>query len=196
MLPLSNPILATIKQDIEANRSSTAYETLFADAILELDRFVHQGSAPKYDDMVKVSRWRHDDIKLIMSKLPSCFSAMDIIRVINVFWLDRQMDAVHLIKYAEEQEDPGSRRLVWDVINDCVPTLYAKILRNPIHNNLIMLARPIYFWDDECIDPEIEFEPDKSIDEMDEIFRTQYERFSPIDESQFRPIDEKVSDRA
>ena len=40
------------------------------------------------------------------------------------------------------------------------------------------------------VDPDGEFEPDKSMEEMDETFQAQYERFNPIDESEFKKIDE------
>ena len=192
ILSLSNPILSTIRKDIEANRSSTVYNQLFEYNILSLDDFKHQNIAPKYDGLVFTEKCNHDDVELIMSKLPSCFSAMDIARVINIYWRGNQISAAGIIKFLTDMENATESEILWKVVQSAIPSLYKKILRNPTRENIKKLAQPIYFWDDETVDPEIEFEPDKSIEEMDEVFQTQYERFNPIDESQFRPIDEKL----
>lgn len=193
-LSLSNPILETLQKDIQANRSHADYGPLFAYNVLDKSKFAYHDILPTYDEGIKITdKLYHDDIGYIMSKLPSCFSAMDIARIIKIYYNDiARFTPIDVIRMTMEESSLLSKDIAAFIIGAITDTLYSKILKNPSKDNLERLVQPIYFWEDSQTDPDGEFDPDKTVDEMDELFQTQYERFNPIDESEFKPIDETV----
>lgn len=91
-LSLSNPVYDAILTEAYQHITSTAFSKLIEDHVLNEDSFKYIRVRPPYDELQMVVNpindtgvTYHDDVNLILSKLPNCFDAIDIARIIHIY---------------------------------------------------------------------------------------------------------------
>ena len=205
ILSLSNSILSTITKDIYANRSSSFYENLIKDTIFEYEHFVHQKVAPKYDHPISMSydriEERVDDISKIIDKLPLSYSPLEIARIINIYsnYTDSPMSADEFAKWALEPVKNSDRRIG---IFQRFIQIYKVLLghKEISMKDIEVFTQPIYNRNDLSDNENFEYPTDKSIEDMDNLFQEQYDRFNPFaieDEDNpiiYKDIDEQMKE--
>ena len=200
ILPMSNVFVAAIAKEIYASRSSSYYSQLIQHKVLDEQQFKHQGVAPKYDEMVKIDEDNLvDDIDKIMAKVPASFSAYDMLKVITVVTYGVDWSLFEFIEYYKDPlsfpfEADRSEKMLKPFIPSIEKIFKCKVELKEIVDNVL---KPIYLRHE--TDHEFDYGPDKSADEMDDLFRQEYDRYNPFEKDQdvvYKDIDEQVSDTA
>lgn len=201
---ISNNILSEISKEICANRCSTYYKKLIDDGVLP-NRFKYNGIKPKYDEPVftkrKYNRTSYDNVSLMLSKLPNCFTGSDLLKFINTYSYycmdngEETFRRVNLQTAYDYLYDVYINNFLSDKekITDEYADMYKALIKNGSDEVYKNLVGPQYLvMDDEAM-------PGNVTDEhLDEIFRQQYERFTGIYENniEYEDIDEQIAEDA
>lgn len=178
-IDLANPILMEITKDIYEYCDSTIFNTLTNAGVLQKSRFKNTVMVPKYDSKAEVSYINissgnresimYDDIAYISPKIPNIFSRVDVLSILYVY---TKYGSISLRKLPElyGNDEP----LIYNALKDDV---YGSISSNTDRDFMAeFLSRPIY----ERPETDDDYEEDEPLplDEMDDIFKPDYERFT------------------
>ena len=199
---LSNPILEMISNDIYNHCSSTYFNSLIEYGILDKGRFKFQGVIPtNYDDLYHFTvgtrsntllrSMEVDDIREILKRIPSSFSAVDIAPSINIY------DDTEGISFSivELLNLVGKDNIFALVAKELREVIYSNIVKEPSIETLAILKAPVFLREN----LEDEINGTMSIDQMDEIFQQEYDRFTGVTAEytgEYEDIDEVLSDDA
>lgn len=180
---ISNSILQSITNDIYNNCSSSLFsDDLFNHNILDMNKFKYKNIEPPFDDLCEcdsIKSYNHicyDNIELILNKLPSGFASTDLFNMIHVYNYDSgswRTSSLRLILYYYENKYENN--ILTSLIKNSNLLKYFSD-SNDIES-LKYLISPIYLRTDAPIG-ENKLNGDKSIEEMDEIFQQEYDRFT------------------
>lgn len=184
---ITNKFISLISNDIIKNRKSDKYYSLIKDSILNEDDFEDF----EYDNVIGLAGYafKYDDINKILARLPSVFSARDLINMVYVYGIDGGMmnfTIAEVIKYNPSTFGDFSFD---DVIKPLKDPVLKKLVKNPTDDVLKNLVGPKYLiYDDESIPGDI------SDESLDELFRQKYERFNSLltDDITYEDIDDII----
>ena len=198
---LSNTILECITEDIYNNCSSTYFKKSIEDGVLDINKFVYNKIIPKYDEYVysKDKSVYCDDITYILSKIPKCYTTINLTKIVNIYIKSKDINGVYIytirnfIKVYNAYKKNGIKNIDYNETYEKIKhQLFHKIMapKNDCLDDYTFINLPIYMIED--YDPE--YVGDKSIEEMDEIFQQQYDRFVTPTIDNVPMYDESVDD--
>lgn len=193
VINLDNTILNAIIPDIYNYCTSPDFDDMIDYGILNEDDFKYKRIAAPYDERILINSFTVtgyiDDIKLILSKCPVCFKAIDIAPIIYIY-INSNYTAVSLIAKVYSGD-----KTAMDIFKAVKNSLYSYILKDCSIENLEILIKPLFLRSeyDEFEDPIV---ADMRPDELDSLFQQQYDRFeSPTaDYAEYESIDEVLKD--
>ena len=203
---LSNPFMEEITKDIYQYCDSSIFNDLINYGVLTLDKFRYQYIKPKYDARNMIPPFKFikysshetgnaggyfDDYIRIISEIPKCFSAIDVVKHIWISpdCLDTSILYEDLIKNALDGSHPEV-----EIVEALKYRLNNFIIPNATLEQLSILTVPIFMRED--IPDEDEITGSLSNDEIDDIFKQDYTRFNrPTAEylKEYTDIDEQLS---
>ena len=195
---LSNAILTVITKEIYAYRCSTKYKELIKSFVLNGSNFKYKNVEPEYDAIIptKSNKKAYDDVNLIMSKLPKGFTGQNLLKFIYTYNISNDESGIYvnytlhtafdylrgyyidnMLNYINEIEEFG------DMYNGLIKNNSEEVYRNFVGPQYLVM-------DDEAMPGSI------SDENLDEIFRERYEKFTGIasDNIEYEDIDEVVND--
>ena len=169
---LANDILLAISKEIANRRDSMEFETLIKDGIFNGFTFKYQSVMPEYDEYVRVSKCHYDNVSLILERLPHCFTGSDLIRFVNCYDSDfRITSAYDMLAKAYLQNNDNCKGLIETIFSG----MFVDLFGDPSEEVYMNLLGPRYLIVDSNGLP-----GDKKPEELDEIFREEYEKFNAI----------------
>lgn len=184
---LANDILLAISKEIANYRNSTDFKTLIKDGIFDGFSFKYKGILPKYDECIKSSRCYYDNVSLILEKLPHCFTGLDLVRFVNCYDPGFRGTTVYdMLVEAYIKGNDTYKSLIGTVFSE----VFEKLFDNPSKEVYMNILGPRYLIIDDDGLP-----GDKNPEELDELFREEYERFNAIADPsiEYEDIDEVLS---
>lgn len=196
---LSNAILMAITEEIYAYRCSAKYKRLSKSFVLDSNKFKYKNIEPKYDDTIFTSSGKraYDDAALIMSKLPKGFTGQNLLKFIFTYDVSYNNQNKTSIEYSLHSAFDYLRGYYIDKIPKYekhireFKDMYEALIKNGSDEVYENFVGPQYLViDDEAIPGSI------SDENLDEIFREKYEKFTGIydDSVEYTDIDEIVED--
>lgn len=185
---LSNDILMEIQNDIYQTCSSTIFNEFINLGIMEKGMFKYKGVEPKYDEDIVTKAAQHvinaNNPNVILSMLSTGFTKSDILDMLIVTIDESTSTTYKTILKHKMAETPTYKKFDFSNIFEPILGVYNK-------TKYEMYVGPKYAieGDDDELDTDMDDE------KLDEIFKTQYDRFYGIyNESQYTDIDEVVTD--
>lgn len=166
---LANPLLKAISKEIFNSRVSSDFEDLIKDNIFNIGDF--KSNNPQYDEYIKAAEYcYHDNISLIIKRLPSSFSTIDLLEIVNCY--DREFIATSALDMIHEACNSNRCKCL-------IGTVFSKFFNALLHDisdeTLYKIIGPKY-----KIDADMGFYGIYSDAEVDDIFKEQYDKFSAI----------------
>ena len=184
---LSSDVLNAISNEITNNCNSYYFYTIIKDGII--GDFKCNNKDPEYDIEKEIYEDGiiYTDPKVLMSRLPTGFTARDVLKFIKIsdYGLSYDTDALtELANATNYTNDDFCNK--YNLYN-----LYADLFNNPTVERLKLLLEPLYKQpDDDLIAGDVDDES------LDAIFREHYERFSAVTDNSihYEDIDEQLAD--
>ena len=169
---LANDILLAISKEIANCRDSMEFEALIKDSIFNGFTFKYQGVMPEYDEYVRVSKCHYDNVSFILERLPHCFTGSDLVKFVNCYDSDfNSTSAYDMLAKAYLQNNDRYK----DLIETVFSKMFEELFGDPSEEIYMNLLGPRYLIVDSNGLP-----GDKKPEELDEIFREEYEKFNAI----------------
>ena len=169
---LANDILLAISKEIANCRDSMEFETLIKDGIFNGFTFKYQGVMPEYDEYVRVSKCHYDNVSFILERLPHCFTGSDLVKFVNCYDSDfNSTSAYDMLAKAYLRNNDRYK----DLIETVFSKMFEELFGDPSEEIYMNLLGPRYLIVDSNGLP-----GDKKPEELDEIFREEYEKFNAI----------------
>ena len=192
---MANFVIQAIITEIYNNRTSSDFKTLIDHGILVEDKFKYKNVKPDYDHYANENvpkTHTYDDASLIMSRIPDCFTGQNLLKFIHCYQFGEESDyytAIDIIYKAYADGNSIFQLLIERDFKD----LYHSLVKNPTKEILMNFIGPQYLVESaEAITGDI------SDDQLDDIFKQQYDRFTAIkdDSIVYEDIDEKLPPNA
>ncbi len=210
---LSNEILNMLTQDFYNNCSSTYFNEMINYGILDFGKFKYQNIVPhnydkhisfKLNDSPRGEMFYADNIELILSRLPETFSAIDICPCIYIYLSGQDKNDLEflcnipkLISKASEVYNGAQQTRETQYYEAIAKTtkniIFKHIVPEPSIEVLSIVNAPLFLR--ENIEDEIN--GNMSIEDMDEIFQQEYDRFNNItadNNIEYEDIDEQIGE--
>lgn len=201
-IDLDNDVLKILINDFYHYCSSTYFKTHVEYGVIDANKFIFKNVAPtNYNKLVECGKdsraqYYYDDLELILNSLPESFLAMDLAKCINI--------------YEKPFDDNILKRMYYDIntlvykVSEGCGTEYDQIIVKNMHKafkllvpdpcveTLSILNAPLYLREN----LEDMYTAAKPIEELDELFQQEYDRFTQITagESEYEDIDEHIGD--
>jgi len=205
-MDLNNEIFELLVDDFYHHCSSTIFNEYINYGIFDRSKFIYKDVVPSnYNKLVNFSSnelpkgrtYFRDDLKYILDRLPDSFLTIDIAQCINYyqsFDLGKHYEYLfnvnELVKTVIDNKSPNV-----DFCNDIVKAsniVFKLIVPDPCVETLEILNAPIFLREN----LEDVYSAAVPIEELDEIFQQDYDRFTQITagESEYEDIDEQIGD--
>lgn len=192
---MANSVIQAIMTEIYNNRTSSDFKPLIDHGILIEDKFKYKNIKPNYDHYANENipkTHTYDDASLIMSKIPDCFTGQNLLKFIHCYQFGDQSDyytAIDIIYKAYIDDNSIFQLLIERDFKD----LYHSLVKNPTKEILMNFIGPQYL-----VESVEAIAGDVSDDQLDEIFKQQYDRFNAIrdDFIKYEDIDEIIASDA
>ena len=192
---MANSVIQAIMTEIYNNRTSSDFKPLIDHGILIEDKFKYKNIKPNYDHYANENipkTHTYDDASLIMSKIPDCFTGQNLLKFIHCYQFGDQSDyytAIDIIYKAYIDDNSIFQLLIKRDFKD----LYHSLAKNPTKEILMNFIGPQYL-----VESVEAIAGDVSDDQLDEIFKQQYDRFNAIrdDFIKYEDIDEIIASDA
>ena len=213
-ISLSNVFLEALTKEIYQHLDSSNFQYLIDDAVLDFNKFKYKNIKPKYDEMggPLVFNFKRragttdienyvfwDNFKLIMSRLPNVFSAIDIAKMIAIYPRSFGCQHVDILVWDMNGGMPGEDGHPYDWEEELFKLLkedlFNAIIPNSTPELLQIMNLPIYLRED--LDEDDEVVGNVPVEQLDEIFQQQYDRFTqPTAEytDKYEDIDEPTNE--
>lgn len=194
---LSNDILSMITLDIYNSCTSTYFDEIIEYGILEMGRFKYQNIEPKYDKYAGVKSAPRtkcsyfDDIEAILSKLPECYKAIQLVNAVNVYMPSEPiMTAANLVKIFTTADNSAHYEYYIDIF---LPSLYSHFIKEPTKDTIQTIIQPKFLINE--LDEDEQINANMPLEALDEIFQQSYDRFNAItsDAIIYEDIDEQLA---
>ena len=189
---MANFVMQAIITEIYNNRTSSDFKTLIDHGILVEAKFKYKNVKPDYDHYANENipkTHTYDDASLIMSRIPDCFTGQNLLKFIHCYQFGEESDyytAVDIIYKAYADGNSIFQLLIERDFKD----LYHSLVKNPTKEILMNFIGPQYL-----VESAEAITGDVSDDQLDEIFKQQYDRFNAIrdDFIKYEDIDEVIA---
>ena len=200
-IDLDNSVLKLLIEDFYHCCSSTYFKNHIDYGVLELNKFIYKNVVPtNYNKLIDIggngtAQYYHDDLLLILNSLPESFLAIDLAKCINIYEkygtepIKRLYYDLNTLVYkaSEGNETPYDKFIIKNM-----STVFKLLVPEPCIETLSILNAPLYLREN----LEDLYSGNKSIEELDELFQQDYDRFTQITagESEYTDIDEQIGD--
>ena len=194
----TNPMMEKVTDLIYQNCTSTDFDILIKYGVLDEDKFrFRRIKSQAYDTLesvfnpVRKASIRFDNISKIMSKLPDCFSSRDLLSIIHIYKEDSDQYSTAYDLLLDVARKDSESVVLYKILSD---PLYGHFMKNHNLQALTTLLYPIYLREDLTDDDFII--GDVSFEDLDELFKRQYDKYSmpTIDNTEYydKDVDEPV----
>lgn len=194
----TNPMMEKVNELIYQNCTSTDFDILIKYGVLDEDRFrFRRIKSQAYDTLesvfnpVRKASIRFDNVSKIMSKLPDCFSSRDLLSIIHIYKEDSDQYSTAYDLLLDVARKDSESVVLYKLLSD---PLYGHLVKNHDLQALTTLLYPIYLREDLTDDDFII--GDVSFEDLDELFKRQYDKYSmpTIDNTEYydKDVDEPV----
>ena len=198
---LDNSVLKLLLEDFYHHCSSTYFKTHIDYGVLELNKFIYKNVAPSnYNRLIDIgndgtTQYYHDDLSLILNSLPESFLAIDLAQCINIYekYGNEPIKKLYhglntLIYKVFEGHETAYDKFIIKKMN----SVFKLLVPEPSIETLSIINAPLYLREN----LEDMYSATKSIEELDELFQQDYDRFTQITagESEYEDIDEQIGD--
>ena len=195
---MASPIMEKITQLIYQSCTSTDFDRLIKYGVMDEDRFTFRRiKSQVYDALetafnpVKHSTIRFDNVSKILSKLPKCFSTRDLLSIIHIYQSDEETYVTAYDLLLDVARGDTTSDAVYKILST---PLYGQIMDHPDTATLMTSLYPIYLRED-LTDDDFMIGT-ASFEDIDELFRRQYDKYSmpTIDNTEYydKDVDEPV----
>jgi len=194
----TNPMMEKVTDLIYQNCTSTDFDILIKYGVLDEDKFrFRRIKSQAYDTLesvfnpVRKASIRFDNVSKIMSKLPDCFSSRDLLSIIHIYKEDSDQYSTAYDLLLDVARKDSESVILYKILSD---PLYGHFMKNHDLQALTTLLYPIYLREDLTDDDFII--GDVSFEDLDELFKRQYDKYSmpTIDNTEYydKDVDEPV----
>lgn len=202
---IANEFLTCLSLEICNHRPYTEFKSLDSSIFFQ-NQFKYKNTIPVYDEPTyyKKDLYKYidknalimsDDIKHIMSRLPSGFTGQNLLKFVYCYmynFIDRDNEIISAYDflsnvYSDNKSISDKYKLLMDAYGD----LFKSFTSNPSDNVYKNFIGPQYLVQDDDSIP-----GDVSDESLDEIFRQQYDRFNAIKSNDvvYEDIDEELAE--
>lgn len=184
-IDIANPFVSEIIQQMYDHGDKSNFTDFIHDGIMNESLFINE-NVSKNKNMITYDRVTYNDIEVILKLLPSEFTGMDLAEIFDFKLINNTYPTTSLLIGYISVKFPY-------LTDDEIAHIYKGVLKNPTKDNLQKLLLPKY---KRSIDEDELIHGDLSSNDVDEIFKEQYDRFSAVknDNTTYMDIDEALSE--